>query len=90
MNAQNITQPKTKTKKDKQNQSIPKQKTGSLSLHSKDSMVMLLSTIPEDTSTFDPMDTTHLKRSKDALSKSVKYKCRDSIVYYSSKKVIYL
>ena len=90
MNAQNISEKKTKTKKDKQKQSIPKQKTDSLSLHSKDSMVMLLSTIPEDTSTFDPMDTTHLKRSKDALSKSVKYKCRDSIVYYSSKKVIYL
>ncbi len=88
--AQNISPPKHKIKKDKQKHKIEKQKPDSIPQHFKDSMIEIDQVTPEDTSTFDPMDTTHLRRSKDALTKSVKYKCNDSIVYYSGKKIIYL
>jgi len=90
VNAQTISTPKTKTKKVKAKLQVEKAKSDSLNKIGKDSIAIKGFIIPEDTSSFDPMDTTHLKRSKNALTKSVKYNCHDSIVYYSGKKMIYL
>lgn len=87
-NAQNTSPAKNKTKKQKQ--TTLKHKTDSVNQHYKDSFFEIHPVAVEDTSTFDPMDTTHLRWSRNALTKSVKYKCRDSIVYYADKKIIYL
>ena len=89
-NAQNNPSHKTKKQKVAPKHGVLKQKPDTLQTPLKDTLLIGSNETASELAAFDPMDTVHIVRSKNALSKSVKYNARDSIIYIADKKEIYL